>query len=506
MVFYLKYRPQKIEELDSENIRNRLYSVLSGKTVSHAFLFTGPKGLGKTSTARIVAKALNCEKKKVIEPCNKCSQCVSITNGTNMDILEIDGASNRGIDEIRDLREKIKLLPLRASKKVYIIDEVHMLTTEAFNALLKTLEEPPSHAVFILCTTEPQKVPATILSRCFHISFKKATKDELLHSFARIAKSEKIVLEKEALDCIASLSDGSFRDGVKILEEILITSDGKKVTKEMVEKRYQVSGIRFQVSGLLEHLEKRDTKKAFLLISEVVEKGTDLKYFLEKIVDDLHSQVLKNIGIEKEDYQKNTTFTISELKNLIELFTKAHSELKYAVLPQLPLELAIIEWGTNQTNQDAGRLPHVANDAQRALDKDSSLSSSSLSESRLPKPDKILNEKPGSAFNSFASGQAPRKPLNQNMDIKDNNQPEIFEKVDVWKELIARVKPYNHSVAGVLRGCSLKNFDGEKLVIETGYKFHKERLENRKVLEIIEKVIREINGKKVDVSILLKRG
>src|SRR3990167_11242532 len=189
MVFYRKYRPQKIEELDSKEVREKLYNVLESSSVPHAFLFTGSKGLGKTSTARIVAKVLNCEKKtKGIEPCNKCEQCVSITNGTNMDILEIDGASNRGIDEIRDLREKVKLSPMSATRKVYIIDEVHMLTQEAFNALLKTLEEPPSHVVFILCTTEPHKVPGTIISRCLRIQFKRATEEELVRSFGKIIK------------------------------------------------------------------------------------------------------------------------------------------------------------------------------------------------------------------------------------------------------------------------------------------------------------------------------
>src|SRR5665213_65939 len=181
MVFYLKYRPQKIKDLDSQEVRERLLKILASDNLPHAFLLTGPKGLGKTSAARIVAKSVNCtnRKKGEAEPCGKCEACLSITNGTNMDVIEIDGASNRGIDEMRDLREKIRLAPLSSKKKVYIIDEVHMLTTEAFNALLKTLEEPPAHAIFILCTTEPQKVPATIVSRCLHVSFKSPTKEEM---------------------------------------------------------------------------------------------------------------------------------------------------------------------------------------------------------------------------------------------------------------------------------------------------------------------------------------
>ena len=242
MVFYRKYRPQTIEELDSFDVRDTLYAVLGHKDIAHAFLFTGPKGLGKTSAARIVAKVVNCEKnsklktqnletKDQIEPCNKCDQCISITNGTNIDVLEIDGASNRGIDEIRDLREKVRLSAARAAKKVYIIDEVHMLTTEAFNALLKTLEEPPPHVIFILCTTEPHKIPQTIVSRCMHVSFKKAGVEELVRSFKRIAKKEKLDIDDEALSLVSTLSDGSFRDGAKILEEMALISEGKKLQR-----------------------------------------------------------------------------------------------------------------------------------------------------------------------------------------------------------------------------------------------------------------------------------
>lgn len=226
MVFYLKYRPQTISELDLAQVREKLFSLLKSKSLPHAFLFTGPKGLGKTSTARILAKAINCERVQElriknqelrknkneshnskfiiqnsdVEPCNECQACVSITNGSNIDVLEIDAASNRGIDEIRALRERVKFAPANLKKKVYIIDEVHMLTTEAFNALLKTLEEPPDHVVFILCTTEIWKVLPTIVSRSFHISFEKPTKEELTRSLERVAKGENLTIEKGVYD------------------------------------------------------------------------------------------------------------------------------------------------------------------------------------------------------------------------------------------------------------------------------------------------------------------
>lgn len=264
MVFYLKYRPKKISELDSEVLRSRLENVLSGKLpdkISHAFLFTGSRGLGKTSTARIIAKAVNCTKRKdnEIEPCNKCDSCKSINNGSNLDVLEIDGASNRGIDEIRDLREKIRLSPLNSKKKIYIIDEVHMLTAEAFNALLKTLEEPPTHAIFILCTTELQKVPLTITSRCFHIKFSRATEGDLIGSFQRIIKGEGAKADKEALSEIAILSDGSFRDGTKILEELISISPN--ITRDLIEKKYKTKTINNSLNELINSFEKKRRKK-----------------------------------------------------------------------------------------------------------------------------------------------------------------------------------------------------------------------------------------------------
>src|SRR5258706_12597240 len=249
MVYYRKYRTQKISDLDSIKVRETLTAVLSSKEIPHAFLFTGPKGIGKTSTARIIAKVVNCLHQDrhsgksanvgSFEPDNLCDQCISITNGSNIDVLEIDGASNRGIDEIRDLRDKVKLAPAAAQKKVYIIDEVHMLTTEAFNALLKTIEEPPPHVMFIFCTTEPQKVPATIVSRCFHVTFSRATEKEIVHSLQRIVKGEKLDIDEKVLLEIAKLSDGGFRDATKVLEEIVMKAGGKRITLELFEEAYK---------------------------------------------------------------------------------------------------------------------------------------------------------------------------------------------------------------------------------------------------------------------------
>lgn len=449
MVYYRKYRPQKIADLDNAFVRERLIAALSGENVPHAFLFTGPKGLGKTSTARIVAKAVNCEtnlklktkNSKNVEPCNKCDQCKSITNGTNLDVLEIDGASNRGIDEIRDLQEKIGLSPFKAQTKIYIIDEVHMLTTEAFNALLKTLEEPPSHALFILCTTESHKVPATIVSRCFQISFSRATAEELVRSFRRVLQGETLEADEEALLEIAKLSDGSFRDGAKALEEIVTIANGKKITKELVEEKYQVLSIKYQVDDLLKVLDQKDTKAGLQLVEALVKSGIDIKYFIEQCINELHQQLLIRMGVE--DSKLHGDLSIDKIKKLVELLTKAHGEIKYAVLPQLPLELAIIEY--------AGNRP-VAQIAQIIVSKE-----------------------------------------------KEKNTDRDF-----WFAFLDAVKKESHTIAGVLRGCHLVRYDNTEVVIETKHSFHKNRLEERSAREILENALKEATGKDVKVLVVLE--
>src|SRR3989338_912041 len=228
MTLYLKYRPQTLDELDSEGARETLKKIVSSGNIPHAFLFSGPKGIGKTSAARILAKIVNCESRTPalrgpgkFEPCNQCGQCISISKGTNVDVIELDAASHRGIDYVRTLRDAVKLAPANSRKKVYIIDEAHMLTTEASNALLKTLEEPPEHVMFILATTNPEKLIDTIRSRTTNIVFKKASNQEIFERLDKVLTNEKIEFEKEALESIAEASEGSFRDSLKILDQIL---------------------------------------------------------------------------------------------------------------------------------------------------------------------------------------------------------------------------------------------------------------------------------------------
>lgn len=502
MVYYRKYRPQKISELDSTSVRETLSAVLS-KDPSHAFLFTGPKGLGKTSTARIVAKVINCTaKRKDIEPCNKCEQCISITNGTNVDVLEIDAASNRGIDEIRDLKEKIRLSPMESSRKVYIIDEVHMLTTEAFNALLKTLEEPPAHAMFILCTTEPQKVPATIISRCLHVNFSLATTTELIRSFKRVVKAEKIAIDDKALLMIANLSEGGFRDGIKILEEIASFSKGK-ITEKFIEEKYNVSSIKHYVLGLINSLVEKDSKQGLQIVKVAVEKGIDIKHFMQQLMEQLHERLLIQVKLEKPNVSDDSEFSIEEIKVLFDLFSKAYADMKYAVIQQLPLELAIIEYSQIHADKNAelGGKEHQRLSATPA--------SASISDMRKQvgniKKIKAMYGSPATNQSSADDEQKTEHVAVELMHAPASGPISAEWLENLWKNIISEMKTYNHTVAGVLRGCRIESYDKKKLIIQTSYKFHKERLDDNKTKDELARICKMLTGKDIAVVVELKK-
>ncbi len=492
MVFYRKYRPQKIEDLDNESVRKTLYSIFSKGSFAHAFLFTGPKGLGKTSTARIVAKVINCEKhiglkgqrsEKEIEPCDKCEQCLSIANGTNLDVLEIDGASNRGIDEIRDLKEKINLTPFKATKKIYIIDEVHMLTTEAFNALLKTLEEPPSHAVFILCTTEQHKVPATIASRCSKINFTRATDDELVHSLQRIIKAEEIKADKEALLEIAKLSDGSFRDGAKLLEEVAVFAGSKAVTADLVNEKFNNIGITESVSKMLNAFVEKDAKKGIEICKELANQGMDFKYFIEELMGELHLMLLQKVGVEKTE--KELSLELSEIRKLFQLLTVAYLETKTAVLSQMPLEMVVLEWAgegdalRSSSDQSVAQESHSSDDTRQA-----SINASKQNRSLNESLSSNLVNKGVTTFDSPQNGSSRNA------------------KNGILENLINEVKIQNPLVAGLLRSCSAEDVKNSKLNIIASSKFHKEKLEELKAMQILKDCASKIFGKEIEVYIL----
>lgn len=329
---YRKYRPKDFSNLvGQDHIRSTLLNAIKSAHLSHAYLFCGPRGTGKTTTARLVAKAINCISPKADgEPCNQCEYCTLVNEKKLIDIIEIDAASNRGIDEIRDLREKIKFAPNQAPHKVYIIDEVHMLTTPAFNALLKTLEEPPKHAYFILATTEAHKIPETIISRCQHFDFHRINEDHIIERLKHIAKHEQITAEDEALSLIARTAEGGMRDAITAFEQIV--SEGK-LTLDNVKQVLGVSG-HVTIDKLHQALDKSDAKSALKEVQELHREGHDLYQFNRDFLDFLRHKLLESIG-KKDITQKYLRW--------IGLFQKSAQELKNSLILQLPLEVAIIK-------------------------------------------------------------------------------------------------------------------------------------------------------------------
>lgn len=358
MVLYRKYRPQILQDLDLSDVREKLAKTLLSTYKPHAYLFAGPKGTGKTSAARIVAKILNCEKNPTspreaglrgasnTEPCNSCDSCIAITEGRHMDVMEIDAASNRGIDEIRDLREKIKLAPTSGKYKIYIIDEVHMLTNDAFNALLKTLEEPPIHAIFILATTEADKLPDTIVSRSTKFNFHKAGYDEILHALNRVIIGEKIKIDEAAKKLLVAAADGSFRDVTKLLEQAI---NQKFTSSEDIAVMLGQNTINPEI--FLKVLKEGDVKKLLTEVVSMGRKGTDFRLFTAGILNILHSLILENFGIKQDNLSENmkNLLTLNEINGLIKLFSQVYADLKFASRPELPLETAIVEW--NEKNK-----------------------------------------------------------------------------------------------------------------------------------------------------------
>lgn len=331
MTLYLKYRPKNLDELDLTDVGESLKKIVSKENIPHAFLFAGPKGTGKTSAARILAKIVNCEStsSRLRGPCGKCEQCISITNGSNLDVIEMDAASHRGIDDVRILKDAVKLSPTKAKKKIYIIDEAHMLTTEASNALLKTLEEPPAHVIFILATTNPEKLIDTIKSRVTNIAFRKATEEEIKNSLKRVITGEKIKVDSGSLENIAKAANGSFRDAVKLLEQVSMEGS------EFLAKN-NISGI----DDFVDLLYRKDLKKLLKSVKDYVGLGVPIESFIKEILSKVQKDMLEDVSNRKN------------LIELVEFLIKANSQISDSPIEELPLEIAIIKWAGEPTKNE----------------------------------------------------------------------------------------------------------------------------------------------------------
>ncbi|MHA6534555.1 DNA polymerase III subunit gamma/tau [Paenibacillus sp. BAC0078] len=368
IALYRAWRPQSFHDMvGQQHIIQTLQNAIREQRVSHAYLFSGPRGTGKTSAAKVLAKAVNCERGAGPEPCNECPSCLRITAGNIMDVQEIDAASNRGVEEIRDLRDKVKYAPTEVRRKVYIIDEVHMLTTEAFNALLKTLEEPPPHVMFILATTEPHKLPATIISRCQRFDFRRVSLEEQTARLTEICEKEGIAADADALQYIARLSDGGMRDALSILDQISSFTDGNVTYQQVLGMTGGIPSEQF--ARLATAILEGDMGLLLELVEQLMHEGKSADKCLENLLyyfrdllmikmvpgaDHLTDRVLNPADFR----DMAAAFSRDRLFTIVETLTRYLGEMKYATHPQTLFEVALMKLCSLQ--QDGASLQEAA--------------------------------------------------------------------------------------------------------------------------------------------------
>jgi DNA polymerase-3 subunit gamma/tau len=489
-----RWRPKSFEEVVAqEHITISLKNALLNDRITHAYLFAGPRGTGKTTTARILAKAINCKKEeRKLRPCNECSFCEAINSGNCLDVLEIDGASNRGIDEIRELRERIKFAPILLKYKVYIIDEVHMLTEAAFNALLKTLEEPPPYVVFIFATTDPHKVPLTILSRCQRYDFKRISPKNITMALEKILKEEEISLDKETINQISYAATGSLRDAQTLLEQ-LISFKGKNITKEDVLFLLARVSLKDMID-LSEAISKNDKEKSLNIIKTLYYQGIDLEEFsldLLRFFKDLYllkispsmEEVLE-LGKEEIEEMKSQlpNYEAEYLKNIIEYLKKLPSNLKESDHPKLILELAVLD------------LIELKNKIPISLIYEKILEL----EEEYQKKEKIISFKEED-YQSLKEEEFSTSSL----EIIPSLSLEEIRRG--WKKLLERIKKRKASLSSFLREGEIVGVENQHIILgfQEGFSFSMvDKKENR---EIIEEEIRNTFNQELKIRIALQK-
>jgi DNA polymerase-3 subunit gamma/tau len=350
---YRVWRPQTFEDVVGQShITKTLQNALLESSYSHAYLFNGPRGTGKTSTAKIVAKAVNCEQAPVAEPCNQCASCLGITQGTVVDVVEIDAASNNGVDEIRDIRDKVRFAPTEVKVKVYIIDEVHMLSQGAFNALLKTLEEPPAHVMFILATTEPHKIPLTIISRCQRFDFRRISKKDLIQHLQFVCEEEKVMIQDEALQLLAQVAEGGARDALSLLDQAISFAEEEVTLDDVLDVTGAVS--QEALSQLADATLQGQVDEAIRFLSLLMDQGKEpirlvedlIYYYRDMLLYQTASNledVIERVQLTEEFKEKAGTYTKERLFTAIERLSTAQNEMKWTNHPRIFLEVACIQ-------------------------------------------------------------------------------------------------------------------------------------------------------------------
>ncbi len=484
IALYRKYRPQSFADVVGQDlVKKVLLNSIKKDNIAHAYLLSGPRGTGKTSLARLIAKSLNCLSPVNADSCNKCANCMSIQNGTFLDLVEIDAASNRGIEEIRQLKENVSFVPSKGKRKVYIIDEVHMLTKEAFNALLKTLEEPPKHVVFIMATTEVHKIPLTIISRVQRFDLKLASYEELKTKLSMIVEREKVEVEEEVYKKIFDLSGGSFRDSESILAKVLDieTKKDKKVNLEDLEDAMGlVSGS--SVLHFVDLVIECNTQDTISYLEKLIADG----YAIEQLVRDSIFEVRKRV---RKSYETRSMDNIRNMIKLISGLSDVLSKLKDAAILSLPLEIFLYEYTLEVGKQDSNtkNTPRILPVNEQKGEKNLKTSPTYVPENVQSKSD----EKVGVVDNK----------QKQLLEVEENDVN--ISKDDIkesWGAVLEKVKKLNHHLYAILATSEISNCKNGILEIHVAYKFHKQRIDSVRSRQILSGLLEEIYGAKLSIE------
>lgn len=492
---YRAFRPQTFSQVvGQDHISKTLKNAILQNRVAHAYLFCGPRGTGKTSSAKILAKAVNCLDLKDGEPCNECTNCQAINSGNFLDVLEIDAASNRGIDEIRDIRDKVKFAPSQGKVKVYIIDEVHMLTSEAFNALLKTLEEPPGHVLFVLATTEVQKIPLTILSRCQRFDFRKISTGEIKEHLLDIVRQEGINIDDRALNTIARKAAGGMRDAISVLDQCIAFA-GNNIESEHVEKVLGTLGEE-QILKISEAIIQGDAGRVISLLNEYLQSGKDVKQITRDLVEFFRQVMLlklvpdgsmitlsqEALPLVKEQAQNLST---SFLGQLVLKLNQIEREMRWTGQPQVLLEAGLVEVIFQDTSSEVERTP------------------------------KVMGAKPAGKTKIVTGERDKKPPVKKTIQEEPVNQTKVKENTPVdfseikrrWGDILERVKQNRITTHAFLIAGEPKTIDeqGSLLISFDGlHKFHFEQISKPENIVLVEKALNEVLGKKINVTCTLE--
>lgn len=490
IVFALKWRPKNFDEIIGQgHIVNTLKSALAKNRLAHAYLFAGPRGVGKTSTARILAKALNCKDGPTVSPCGECSSCLEISQGRSLDVIEIDGASNRGIDEIRALRENVKFSPARGKFKVYIIDEVHQITTDGFNALLKTLEEPPDFVKFIFATTQANKVIATILSRCQRMDFRRISVMEIVGQLERIVAAEKVHVDKEALIAIARSSDGALRDAESMLDQLISSVKDKLSLKDVISMLGLVE--QEALFSITDKIIRKDAREALTLLDEAINQGKDAGILLANLIEHFRNLMIAKVSgadsrlidlpqeICERVLGQAGDFTLEEIFSAFNILVNTQEVSKRLDSWRIPMEISLVRLAQDKKGEGANPVK--------------------------PKAKEELTGRPAEKHNPSAgevkTEEAPQEPAIQKESVS-------LDKVKgAWDNIISSLTNVKISVATYLNEGEPVKLENNILTVSfpRNYSLHKESLEKKENKAIIEKTILELLNNNLRVNFILSK-